>query len=133
MKFYKLPRFFFCLEIRKLRAKVNVKGQDFLVSTRIIMRKTYLEKRFSCERGKIKDILLKLGYTQKKGDFYKRTSQGRLHIKLDSMTKNSCKMIIHHDLLAKVHYTVAFDPNPYKAWKQIENELFSIYGTSYEE
>jgi len=96
------------------------------------MRKTYLEKRFSCERGKIAGILRKLGYIQGKDDFYKKTLQGRLHIKLDSLSKNSCRMVIHHDIVSKVHYTVVFDATPHKAWKQIENELFSIYGTSFE-
>lgn len=97
------------------------------------MRKTYLEKRFSCESGKIADILRKLGYTREKGDFYKSTSRGRLHIKLDSVTKNSCRIVIHHDLIApRVHYTVAFNATPHKAWKQIESKLFLIHGTSFE-
>jgi len=82
---------------------VNIKGQDLPDFVGTAMRKTYFEKRFSCERGRIADILLKLGYTQEKGDFYKRTSRGRLHIKLDYMTKNRCKMDIHHDLIAKAH------------------------------
>jgi hypothetical protein len=113
--------------------RVNVKGPDLFDFVGTAMRKTYLEKRFSCKRGKIADILLKLGYTQEKGDFFKRTSRGRLHIKLGSVTKNRCKMVVHHDLIAEVHhYTVVFDPAPHKAWKQIENKLISIYGTSFE-
>jgi hypothetical protein len=49
------------------------------------------------------------------------------------MTKDSCRIEIHHDLVgAEVHYTTTFDATVHKAWKQIENELLSVYGTSFE-
>lgn len=99
----------------------------------MVIRKSYLEKRISCEKDKMADVLQRLGYTQEKSDFYKKTSQGRLHVKLRSVTKNSCEIVIHHDLTApRVHYTVVFDAAPNKAWKQIERTLFSLYGTSFE-
>lgn len=96
------------------------------------MRKTYLEKKFRCEIGKIQSTLLKLGYTQFGNNFYKKTSRGRLHVKLDFVKKNSCKMTIHHDVGATPHYTIAFDLVPHRAWKNIEKELFLTYGTSFE-
>ena len=97
------------------------------------MRKTYIEKRFSCKRSELARILLQLGYVRDRNNFYKQTSTGRIHIKLDSMTKDSCKIAIHHDLSArKGHYTTLFDHYPSRALKQIKDKLFSIYGKNIE-
>lgn len=97
------------------------------------MRKTYIEKRFSCKSRELAGILFELGYTRVRNDFYKKTSVGRIHIKLDSISKDSCKFVIHHDLSARTeHYTTIFDPHPSRAWKQIKDKLFSIYGKNVE-
>ena len=97
------------------------------------MRKSYIEKRFSCKTSELARILLELGYVRDRNNFYKKTSVGRIHIKLDSMSKDSCKIVIHHDLSArKGHYTTVFDPYPSRAWKQIKDKLSSIYGKNVE-
>lgn len=81
----------------------------------------------------MENILFLLGYTTKrKVDFYRTTKRGRLHVKLDCMTANSCKIMIHHDLEGPSHYTIPLDSVPYKAIKEIKYRLLSVYGKSFE-
>jgi hypothetical protein len=96
-----------------------------------MFRKKYIEKRFSCDISKIEEILLGLGYT-KKSDFFRETHSGRIHIKLNSITIDSCKLEIHHDLNGPTHFTVPFDQKPRKAYKEIIAKILLVHGKSFE-
>lgn len=101
-----------------------------------MVKKTKIEKTLNHDRVFIGEIVEGLGY-KKRGNikgfihYYKPTRFGRIHIIINPIPKNRCKIKIHHDISSFhrgmkgiTHYTRSFDPIPISSWRKIEEAIY---------